>query len=110
MQKKNNSHELVIKNERIWNFYNSHTSINFETANLLLVEFLETMFNKITSNESSINSQILTYMQAQNSQISQLQASPSGNTSKVQVARTGTRTSRSLPGSWEARRTMRRPY
>jgi len=76
MQKKNTAHELVIKNERIWNFYNSHTSINFESANLLLVDFLETMFNKITANESStINSQILTYMQAQNSQIAQLQES-----------------------------------
>ena len=44
MQKKSPTHELVLKNERAWTFYNSHTSINFETANLLLIDFLETMF------------------------------------------------------------------
>lgn len=75
MQKKNSAHELVLKNERAWTFYNSHTSINFESANLLLIDFLEAMFNKITSNENSINSQILTFMQEHSSEIAQIKNS-----------------------------------
>lgn len=76
MQKKNTAtHELVLRNERVWSFYNTHTSINFETANLLLVDFLEAMFNKITANEPNINSQILSFMQQQHSEMASIKNS-----------------------------------
>lgn len=75
MQKKTPTHELVLKNERAWNFYNSHTSINFETANLLLIDFLEAMFNKISSSDSNINSQILSFMQEHSTEIASIKNS-----------------------------------
>jgi hypothetical protein len=75
MQKKNPTHELVLKNERAWTFYNSHTSINFETANLLLIDFLEAMFNKISSSDTNINSQILSFMQEHSSEIQSIKSS-----------------------------------
>lgn len=75
MQKNSPTHELVLKNERAWNFYNSHTSINFETANLLLIDFLEAMFNKISSSDTNINSQILSFMQEHSSEIQSIKSS-----------------------------------
>ncbi len=75
MQIKNSDHQLVIKNERIWSFYNSHTAIDIETANLLLIDFFETIFNKVTTNETNINSQILRFMQEHSSEMSSIKNS-----------------------------------
>ena len=55
--------ELKTKNAKIVNFYKEHPSINFEKANLLLVDFLDNVFNHITNDlDSNINSQILGYL------------------------------------------------
>jgi hypothetical protein len=75
MQINNSDHQLVIKNERIWSFYNSHTVIDIETANLLLIDFFETIFNKVTTNETNINSQILRFMQEHSSEMSSIKHS-----------------------------------
>tara|TARA_B100000989_G_C19505542_1_gene456356 strand:+ start:140 stop:1630 length:1491 start_codon:yes stop_codon:yes gene_type:complete len=56
-------YELKIKNKKIIDFYKNHPSINFEEANLLLINFLDSLFNHITDDlDSNINSQILSYM------------------------------------------------
>jgi len=75
MQRKTSAHELVLKNERVWSFYNSHKAIDFEKANLLLVDFLETMFNEMTNSQPNINAQLLSFMQEHNSEISSIKNS-----------------------------------
>ena len=55
-----NFDELRIKNKKIIDFYKNHPSINFEEANLLLISFLDSLFNHITDDlDSNVNSQIL---------------------------------------------------
>jgi hypothetical protein len=57
--------ELKIENPKIVNFYKEHPNIDFEKSNLLLVEFLDRMFNNVTDSlDSNINSQILSYLQS----------------------------------------------
>jgi hypothetical protein len=58
-----NFDELKIKNKKIVDFYKNHPNINFEEANLLLINFLDSVFNHITDDlDTNINSQILSYM------------------------------------------------
>jgi hypothetical protein len=55
--------EIVIKNKKICEFYNQNKHINIEAANLLLIDFIQTMFNNIiTDNTTNINAQLLSYM------------------------------------------------
>jgi len=55
--------EIIIKNKRICSFYKEHPSINIEQANLLLIDFLDTMFNHITNDlGSNVNAQLLSYI------------------------------------------------
>jgi hypothetical protein len=55
--------ELKIENQRIVNFYKEHPSIDFEKANILLVEFLDKVYNHMTDDlDSNVNSQILSYL------------------------------------------------
>jgi hypothetical protein len=54
---------IIIDNKEIWNFYNNNKNINIESANLLMIKFVESMFNHLTEDqESNINSQILSFM------------------------------------------------
>ena len=54
---------LQTENPKIVSFYEQHPSINFEKANLLLIEFLDSMFNHISTDpDANINSQILSYI------------------------------------------------
>lgn len=58
-----NNFEKIIKNERIWKFYNDNKNIDFETANVFLVEFLESIIGSINNNNNSnINSRILSLL------------------------------------------------
>ena len=59
----NSEKELKTKHAKIVSFYRDHPSIDFEKANLLLIDFLDSMFNHVTNDlDSNINSQILSYM------------------------------------------------
>tara|TARA_B100001287_G_scaffold276668_1_gene288583 strand:+ start:294 stop:1829 length:1536 start_codon:yes stop_codon:yes gene_type:complete len=54
---------LKIENKQIIDFYNEHPSIDFEKANLLLIEFLDKIFNHVTDDlDTNINSQILAHL------------------------------------------------
>ena len=56
-------YKIIIDNKEIWSFYNNNKNINIETANLLMIKFIESMFNHMTENEeTNINSQILSFM------------------------------------------------
>jgi len=63
MNKKSDEYKIIINNEKIHTFYQDHPHINIENMNLLLIDFLDTVFNNVTSDlDSNINSQLLTYM------------------------------------------------
>ena len=58
-----NDFKIIIENKEIWNFYNNNKNINIESANLLMIKFIESMFNHMTENiDSNVNSQILSFM------------------------------------------------
>ncbi len=80
-------YELKIKNNKIIEFYKNHPSINFEEANLLLISFLDSLFNHITDDlDSNINSQILSYMSKTQTELSNIKGDMniiSDNVSKI---------------------------
>jgi hypothetical protein len=65
-----NEYTLALKNKKVWDFYNTHPNVNFENANLLLVDFMETIFNNMTNDISSnINTQLLSFMKENQTRI-----------------------------------------
>ena len=65
-----NDYTLALKNKKVWDFYNTHPNVNFESANLLLVDFMETIFNNMTNDISSnINTQLLSFMKESQTRI-----------------------------------------
>ena len=70
--------ELKTKHAKIVSFYKDHPSIDFEKANLLLVDFLDSIFNHVTNDlGSNINSQILSYMTTTQNEIMDIKANVS---------------------------------
>lgn len=58
-----NDYKIVLNNKEIWSFYNQNKNIDIESANLLLIKFMDTIFNHMTDNiETNINSQLLSFM------------------------------------------------
>jgi hypothetical protein len=65
---------LILKNKKILEFYAAHPSLDIEKMNVLLVDFLDTMFNHITNDlGENVNAQILSFMQQNKSQLDDLQ-------------------------------------
>lgn len=63
MSKTANEFEIVINNKRIWEFYNDNKNIDVETANIMLIDFMENIFNEMSNDiNTNINSQLLSYM------------------------------------------------
>lgn len=68
-----NVYTMSVCNKKIHTFYQKHVLLDFEQSNLLLIEFLDNMFNNITSDlDTNINSQLLTYMASNKDEISRL--------------------------------------
>ena len=82
-----NFDELKIKNKKIVDFYKNHPNINFEEANLLLINFLDSVFNHITDDlDTNINSQILSYMSKTQTELDDIKGNMniiSDNVSKI---------------------------
>ena len=65
-----NDYTLALKNKKVWEFYNSNPNVDFEKTNLLLVEFMETIFNNMTNDiNSNINMQLLSFMKENQTRI-----------------------------------------
>lgn len=65
-----NEYTIALKNKKVWEFYNSNPNVDFEKTNLLLVEFMETIFNNMTNDISSnINMQLLSFMKENQTRI-----------------------------------------
>lgn len=70
MSKTDNDYEIVIKNKKIWTFYNENPDINIETANVLLIGLIENLFNHMTNDtKTNINAQLLSYMNENKNEI-----------------------------------------
>lgn len=70
--------ELKTKHSKIVSFYRDHPSVDFEKANLLLVDFLDSIFNHVTNDlGSNINSQILSYMTTSQNEIQDIKTNMS---------------------------------
>ena len=55
--------EKTLNNERIWKFYENNKNIDFESSNIFLVEFLESMIDSINNkSNTNINSKILSIL------------------------------------------------
>ena len=68
-----NEFEIVINNKRIWEFYNENKKIDIESANIMLIEFMENIFNEMSSDiNTNINAQLLSYMKESKMQIDNL--------------------------------------
>ena len=71
-----NEYEIVIKNKQIWTFYNENKNVNIESANLLLIGFMESIFNNMSNDlNANINSQLLSYMNESKTQIDNIKTS-----------------------------------
>lgn len=58
-----NDFEKTLNNERIWKFYENNKNIDFESSNIFLVEFLESMIDSINNkSNTNINSKILSIL------------------------------------------------
>jgi len=58
-----NDFKIVIDNEDIWRFYQNNKNISIEATNLLLIKFIDSIFNHMTENQdTNINAQLLAFM------------------------------------------------
>ena len=70
------NYSLTITNKKLWTFYNENPHISFETMNILFHDILENLIEDMSKTmNSSVSSQILSSMNEQGSQISELKSS-----------------------------------
>lgn len=70
------NYSLTISNKKLWTFYNENPHISFEAMNLLFHQILENLIEDMSKTmNSSVSSQILSSMNEQCSQISELKNS-----------------------------------
>ena len=63
MTEEYNEYTLAVTNKKIFEFYNNNPNVDFESVNLFLIDFMESIFNNMTNDlNSNINSQLLSFM------------------------------------------------
>ncbi len=68
------THTLSVTNKRLHDYYSKNTSVNFETMNLILLDFLENLTVDMTQLlQSSFNGQLLTEVKELKQQLNSLQ-------------------------------------
>ena len=76
MNNQANDYTVTINNEKIWSFYNEHKNIDIQSANLLLIDFIQSMFNHMTNDINvNVNSQLLSFITENRSQIDTIKSS-----------------------------------
>ena len=66
-------YSLLCENKKVWEFYEQHQNLDFETMNLLFVNILEELNKDITSSLSNnIASQLLTNIKNLQEQIEKM--------------------------------------
>jgi len=70
------SYETVIRNKRIYDYYQKNPSIQIETMNLILLDFMEQLSTDMTSLlQNTFQGQVMTEMKEMRQQLSSLQES-----------------------------------
>ena len=70
------THVLTVNNKRLHDYYSKNSSVNFETMNLILLDFLENLTVDMTQLiQSSFNGQLLSEVKDIKQQINTLQDS-----------------------------------
>jgi len=65
-----NEYEIVIRNKRVYDYYNQNKNISIESANVMLIDFMENIFNEMSTDVSeNINAQLLSHMKESKLQI-----------------------------------------
>ena len=65
--------EISIKDPRILKFYKENPGINVEEANLMFIQWIENLFNKMSSQISgNINTQILSFLNENRSRMDKM--------------------------------------
>ena len=65
--------EISIKDPRILKFYKENPGINVEEANLMFIQLIENLFNKMSSQISgNINTQILSFLNENRSRMDKM--------------------------------------
>lgn len=68
--------QILVKNEKIINFYSKNPSIDFEAVNIIFIDLFQKLFDDINSTmNSTINSQILSTVGDLKSEVSSLSSS-----------------------------------
>ena len=63
MTEDHNDYTIAVSNQKIYEFYNKNPNVDFENVNLLLIDFMDSIFNNMTNDlNSNINSQLLSFM------------------------------------------------
>lgn len=64
------SHSITINNEKIWNFYNDHPSLNIESINIIFIDIMTKMLHDTSLSSNSTNIlQLFEHMKVIQSQI-----------------------------------------
>ena len=76
MSEDTNDYTIAVNNKKIYDFYNDNKNVDFETVNLLLIDFMDSIFNNMTSDlNSNINSQLLSFMKENQTKIENIYSS-----------------------------------
>jgi len=64
-----NEYQIVINNEQIWKYFNENKNIDIENALLMTIDFMDTIFNKMSEDISiNVNTKLLSYISDSNKQ------------------------------------------
>ena len=73
--------EIIVRNQKILDFYKRNPSLNFEQINLIIIDLLDQLQNG--ENNSLVNSQILTHVDELKSNVQELLKSHENISDKV---------------------------
>ena len=49
MTEEHNDYTIAVSNQKIYEFYNKNPNVDFENVNLLLIDFMDSIFNNMTN-------------------------------------------------------------
>jgi len=76
MTEEHNDYTIAVSNQKIYEFYNKNPNVDFENVNLLLIDFMDSIFNNMTNDlNSNINSQLLSFMKDNQKKIENISTS-----------------------------------
>ena len=79
-----NEYTISLNNKDIWSFYEQNKHIDFESANLLLIKFLQSIYNAVSEDmDTNINSQLIAFIHENKAEMSMIKSSISSMNDNV---------------------------